>query len=148
LKRLNPEKLSVEFRPGVTPTEPVMPRRYTLTHSDETGELFLAVGLEYALEKIGPMRDEVLAEWRYDNCQYIFAAGVYVDGEFGPAVSAIRDQIFRGELPLALEAIRYGDRVFFLVHPELDAALVWIYFQSVNPEYNRVEYWGTMEDYR
>ena len=62
MKKLNPEKLHVEFRQGVTPTEPIMPRRYTLTHSDVTAELFLTVGPEYAYDKITQMRDEVLAE--------------------------------------------------------------------------------------
>jgi hypothetical protein len=40
MSKLNPEKLSVEFRQGVTPTEPIILRRYTLTHSDITAELF------------------------------------------------------------------------------------------------------------
>lgn len=61
--KLNPEKLFVEYRPGVTATEPVMGRKYTLTHSDETADLFLTIGLEYAYDKINKMRDEVLAEW-------------------------------------------------------------------------------------
>lgn len=40
MSKLNPEKLSVEFRDGVTGTEPILGRRYTLTHSDITAELF------------------------------------------------------------------------------------------------------------
>ncbi|MDF2790251.1 MAG: hypothetical protein K0S80_3350 [Neobacillus sp.] len=39
-----PEKISVEYRDGVTIAEPVIPRYYTLTHSDVTGELFLTIG--------------------------------------------------------------------------------------------------------
>jgi hypothetical protein len=60
MSKLNPEKLSVEFRQGVTPTEPIIPRRYTLTHSDITAELFLTIGSYYAYDKITAMRDEVL----------------------------------------------------------------------------------------
>ncbi len=63
MSKLNPEKLSVEFRDGVTNTEPILGRRYTLTHSDITAELFLTIGLTYAYDKIDAMRDEVLGEW-------------------------------------------------------------------------------------
>ncbi len=148
MKQLNPEKLKVDFRPGVTVTEPVIGRKYTLTHSDITAELFLTIGLQFAYDKVNSNRDEVLAEWRYYNGSTFLYAYVYVDGQFGPAVSAVRNQIFRRELPLALEAIRYGDRVFFAAHMELDSAPIWICFDSTNQEYNRLEYWGTPNDYR
>ena len=49
MSKLNPEKLSVEFRDGVTNTEPILGRRYTLTHSDITAELFLTIGLTLSL---------------------------------------------------------------------------------------------------
>jgi hypothetical protein len=52
MERLNPEKLHVEFRPGVTEAEPIIPRRYTLTHSDITADLFLTIAPEYAYDKI------------------------------------------------------------------------------------------------
>lgn len=64
------------------------------------------------------------------------------------AQPAVRNAVFRRELPLALEAIRYGDRRFFATHPELDNAAIWIYFDSTNPEYNRFENWGTPKDYK
>lgn len=148
MKRLDPEKLYVELRPGTTITEPVVGRKYTLTHSDITAELFLTIGIRFAYDKITDMRDEVLAEWRINNGNLFLYGYVYVDGQFGPTVSAIRNAIFRRELPLALEAIRYGDRAFFDAHPSLDNAPIWIHFDSTNPEYNRVDNWGTPSDYK
>ncbi|MDP4092108.1 MAG: staygreen family protein [Bacillota bacterium] len=149
MEKLNPEKLHVEFRPGVTPTEPIIPRRYTLTHSDVSAELFLTVGPEYAYDKITKMRDEVLAEWRTVNGQYYLNVYCYVDGgEFSPSVSAIRNSVFVKELPLAMEAIRYGDRAFFITHPILGYSPIFINFSSTNPYLNRVEYWGRMNDYK
>ncbi len=148
MKRLNPKKLTVTYRPPVTKTEPIIPRRYTLTHSDITAELFLTIGSRYAYDQVNPMRDEVLAEWHRKKNGYALYAYVYVDGEFGSKVSAVRNKIFVRELPLALEAIRYGDRAFFEAHPELDQAPIWIYFDSTIPRYNRVEYWGTPADYK
>lgn len=148
MKRLNPDKLYVDFRTGVTMTEPVIGRKYTLTHSDITADLFLTIGLQFAYDKVNVMRDEVLAEWRMNNGFPFLYVYVYVDGKFGPVVSAVRNTVFRRELPLALEAIRYGDRRFFAAHPELDNAPIWIHFDSTNPEYNRFENWGTPNDYK
>jgi hypothetical protein len=148
VKRLNPDKLNVEFRPGVTTTEPVIGRSYTLTHSDITAELFLTIGLQFAYDKVNSMRDEVLAEWRNYNGKPLLYVYVYSDGQFGSAVSAVRNAIFRRELPLALEAVRYGDRAFFIAHPELGYAPIWIHFGSTNPDYNRFEFWGSPNDYR
>ncbi|WP_418792313.1 staygreen family protein [Phosphitispora sp. TUW77] len=148
MKRLDPAKLFVEFRPGVTKEEPIFPRHYTLTHSDVTAELFLTIGLQYAYEKIGPMRDEVLAEWRLSDGRYYMYVYLYVDGQFDPIISATRYSIFKRELPLALEAIRYGDRAFFEAHPELDNAAIWVYFDSTIPLFNRSEFWGFPANYK
>lgn len=145
--KLNPEKLSVEFREGVTTTEPVIPRRYTLTHSDITAELFLTIGLSYAYDKTNAMRDEVIGEWIKKGENYFFYVYLYVDGQFAPGVSAIRNYVFRRELPLALEAIRYGDRKFFSAHPELVGSPIIVYFMSTNPQFNTIENWGTFSDY-
>ena len=67
MKRLNPENLCINFLPRTTIEGPLIPRRYTLTHSDRTGELFLYVGIDYNKHQISGwytrlMRDEVLAE--------------------------------------------------------------------------------------
>ena len=144
---LNPEKLYVELRQGVTPIAPILNRHYTLTHSDTTAELFLTIGLEYAFDKVNIMRDEVLAEWRvYEELIYLYVY-VYVGG-YEKVIIDIRDAIFRRELPLALEAIFYGDSKLFDAHPKLNNYPIWIYFDSTDPNYNRFEFWGTPMDYK
>ena len=148
MKRLNPDKLYVEFRTGVTMTEPVIGRKYTLTHSDITADLFLTIGLQFAYDKVNSTRDEVLAEWKMNREFPYLYVYVYVDGQWSPVVSSVRDAIFRRELPLALEAIRYGDGKFFHMHSDLDTAPIWIHFDSTNPKYNRFENWGTPNDYQ
>ncbi|QGU94406.1 hypothetical protein GOM49_04165 [Clostridium bovifaecis] len=148
MARLNPDKIFVEYRQKVTSTEPILGRYYTLTHSDETGELFLTIGERYAYDKINPTRDEVLGHWvKYDN-KYYFYVYLYIDGgEFGEVKSAIRDKIFRKELPLALEAIRYGDRELFNVHLKLKIAPIIVFFNSYIPKYNKVNMWGIFKEY-
>lgn len=148
MSNFNPEKLFVTYNSGVTATEPVIPRCYTLTHSDFTDELFLTIGNHYALEKINPKRDEVLGEWKQNGSFLNFYVYLYIDqGEFNVNVSAKRNEIFRRELPLALTAIRYGDRFLFSAYPKLDKTFIIINFMSAHPQFARQENWGTFHHY-
>ena len=72
MSRLRPGKLSVRLAEGSFSDGPVMPRCYSLTHSDTTGDLFLTIGPDFDRAQISVlytrlMRDEVLAEWREDE---------------------------------------------------------------------------------
>lgn len=146
--QFNPDTLSVEFRNGASGCAPVEGRKYTLTHSDETGELFFTIGSEYAWDKVNETRDEVFAQW--NNCYgrvYVLEVYLYV---YGPEVSGnpeIRNTIFRRELPLALEAMCYGDRDFIKLYPQLAYSPVMVYFHSTLPQYSRVEPWGNFGAY-
>lgn len=149
LVKFNPEKLFVQYRNGITTMQPVIPRRYTLTHSDETGDLFLTIGNEYAWDKINTkMRDEVLGEWIINGGCLYFYVNLYIDqGEYNQSASAIRNEIFRRELPLALTAIRYGDGSLFNKYPNLDNAAIIVNFISTYPQFARQENWGTFSNY-
>ncbi|PPA68944.1 staygreen family protein [Jeotgalibacillus proteolyticus] len=148
MKKLNPNKLFVEMGDSVNAAGPIIGRKYTLTHSDLTADLFLTISMEYAYDKITAMRDEVMAEWRVENGGLFLSVYVHVDGPVGAQTMAVRDAIFRRELPLALEAIVYGDREFFMLHPELTQGAIWVHFDSSDPGYNRFEYWGTVSNYQ
>lgn len=150
--RLQPDRLHVTYLPGATATSPVTPRRYTLTHSDWTGDLFLAVGQEYHHRAISGwytrvMRDEVLAEWCADTQGTVLHVYCHVSGGMVIGHAGWRAAIFRRELPLVLEAIRTGDTAFFDAHPLLDHAPIIVHFQSTHPKYNRVEPWGSLHEY-
>ncbi|MBC7251353.1 MAG: staygreen family protein [Anaerolineae bacterium] len=152
MSRIKPEKLHVRFTEGMTQESPVTPRRYTLTHSDITGELFLTVGSEYNTEQTSGlyarlMRDEVLAEWRHDEDGPALHVTCHVSGGLVLGPAALRDFFFRKELPLALKALRYGDRDFFAAYPELDWAPIWVHFHSNRQRYRCLERWGTPADY-
>ena len=144
MSNFNPEKLSVKYMDGITATELVIPRCYTLTHSDFTGELFLTIGIYYAWENINLKRDEVLGEWKQNGSSIYYYVYLYIDqGEYNVNLSAKRNEIFRRELPLALTAIRYGDRFLFDAYPNLDQSLIIINFMSAYPQFARQESWGT-----
>ena len=152
MSRLNPAKLHLKLQTGTQSTGPVLPRCYTLTHSDATGDLYLTVGAEHDRQQISGwytrlMRDEVLAEWDEQGGQPSLHVHCHVSGGFVLGSADWRDAILRQELPLVLEALRFGDRALFEAHPELDQAPVWVHFASTAPQYDRIERWGTTGDY-
>jgi len=94
------------------------------------------------------MRDDVLAELSQEGDKMVFRVYCHVSGGFIIGTSKFRYNIFRSELPLVLEAIRYGDRTLFEENPQLDNTPVLIHFKSTDRRFDKVEKWGTMADYR
>ena len=153
MKRLNPKKLYVVYSTGTTPEDLILPRRYTLTHSDRTGELFLTISNAYDTKQTSSlytrlMRDEVLAEFIEEEDGLVFRVYCHVSGGFVFGTAKLRHAVFRHELPLVLEAIRFGDRNLFEKIPNPDNTPVLIHFQSTANRFNKVDNWGTMADYR
>jgi len=153
MKRLNPENLRTDFLPGTTSEGPLIPRRYTLTHSDRTGELFLCVGIDYNKSQVSGwytrlMRDEVLAEWKQNDEGYSLHVYLHVSGGFVFGGAGWRETIFRSELPLVLESIRYGDRNLFITYPELENEPVYVHFQLSDSRHSKTEPWGVLADYK
>jgi hypothetical protein len=93
------------------------------------------------------MRDEVLAEWREDQDGPALHVTCHVSGGLVLGTAALRDSFFRKGLPLALEALRYGDRKFFEAHPEMDRAPILVHFRSSRQRYRRLERRCTPADY-
>ncbi|PIN02199.1 hypothetical protein CDL12_25287 [Handroanthus impetiginosus] len=58
----------------------------------------------------------------------------------------LRYYIFCKELPVVLKAFVHGDENLFNNYPELQDALVWVYFHSNIPEFNKVECWGPLKE--
>ena len=70
--RFDPNKIQTTFVPPITKTSPIEFRKYTLTHSDDTGEMFLTVANEYDYKAINKeLRDEVLGVWKIYDKEYI-----------------------------------------------------------------------------
>lgn len=147
MDKLNPENLSTKFHDGVIKNQSILGRHYTYTRSDSTEEVFLNVGLNYAYDKITSSREEILARWRMLDGKLQLYAYVYVDGRFNPKTQDERNEFFIQELPIALEAITYGDKEFFGAYNELYDAPVYIHFDSIIENVNRIEYWGIVKDY-
>ncbi len=152
MTHLNPNLLHVEFINGVSETGPITPRAYTLTHSDFTGELFLAIGKEFNYSQIGGiytrlMRDEVLAEWELSE-SIILHVFCHVSGGLVFGTARMRNNIFRYHLPMVLESFWYGDRILVKENPHLAKGRVIIHFISKKKRFDKDEDWGVFEDYQ
>jgi hypothetical protein len=153
MDHLKADKLQIRFLNGSTSDGPPYPRCYTLTHSDTTGELFLTIGPIYDHEQISSwytrfMRDEVLAAWEMDEEKPALHIHVHVSGGLILGTAKWRDKILRQHMPLVLEAFRYGDRELVEKYPELEQAQVIVHFHATKSDYDRVETWGILRDYR
>jgi hypothetical protein len=147
MSNFRPEKLHVDFPLNWKDDPNPLPRCYTLTHSDQTGDLFLTIDRQFDHQQISGlytklMRDEVLGEWKDDSGLslhiYLHVSGGLV---LGPA--KWRYGIFKQHLPMTLEAICYGDKVFAKNHP--DAPII-VHFLARQARFNAVQNWGIIKD--
>ncbi len=150
---LNPEKLHVVFNASGESKKLELPRKYTLTHSDSTGDLFLTISIDYDLKQISSiytrlMRDEVLAEWQKNNEHFELHFYVHVSGGFVFGWASMRDRIFRSHLPLVFQTIIYGDKRLFENFPQLKESQIFVHFQSKNKKYNKIESFGKIKEFQ
>jgi hypothetical protein len=150
--KVNPQKLHVKFHEDTSRRELSLPRRYTLTHSDTTGDLFLSIGAAYNKEQISGfytrlMRDEVLAEFKDEGLEVSLHVYCHVSGGFVFGTAGWRNDILHHHMRMVIEALRFGDRDLISAHPELDEAKVWVHFASSHAKYNQVEDWGLVRAY-
>ena len=149
----DPAKLHVRFADGVEPAAPLSPRRYTLTHSDLTGDLFLTIGADYDKKALRALqvrleRDEVLGEWVRTEAGPQLELRMAAQGGlpvFG--TGAMRCYIFRSYRPVVVGAIRHGDRALAQAHPALDSAPVIARFTWRDGRVTSEE-WGRFGDWR
>ena len=136
-----------------------MLRRYTVTHSEATGDLFLTIGAEYDWDalttwEVRVMADEVVAEWVVadDAAEEAGAPTLVVhcraQGGWLIASTERRIETLRGYMPMVLEAIHIGDTAYLEAHPELDAALVELKFHFRRRRHDEAESWGTFGRHR
>jgi hypothetical protein len=71
----------------------------------------------------------------------------HVSGGFVLGSAKWRDAIFRQHIPLVLDAVCYGDRVFLKANPNLHPSQILIHFHAKQSTLDRVEDWGIVVDY-
>ncbi len=96
MEKFNPNNLWINYR--LSNMNQLQPRRYTLTHSDETAELFLTVGSDFNCEKLSSQRDEVIGEWQTHSLgQYYFYIFIHVDNVNGKLSLRLKEMKFLQE---------------------------------------------------
>lgn len=149
MNKRNQGKLKVDFKSGISQDGPIIPRKYTVTHSDETGEILVTVAKHYDKSNISNKKDEVFARWFQNGSNYVLCLYLNVDGiERDKNKIEIRNKIFREELPIAITAIRQGDLELIKKHNNLDEADIFIKFNSRYEEFYKVENWGKLKNYK
>ncbi|KAJ1416072.1 Staygreen protein [Sesbania bispinosa] len=93
-------------------------------------------------------RDEVVAQWKKVKGKMSLHVYCHISGgHFLLDIFArLRYFIFCKELPVVLKAFVHGDGNLLNNYPELQEALVWVYFHSKIPEFNKVECWGPLKE--
>lgn len=148
MRELNPQKVFVQYRDMMKPYKPVLGRKYTITHSDTTAQLFVFVAENYADDQITRMRDEVKISWEEYKKGLALIGSVLVEGEGVIGIAYIRNNIFYKEMPTALQALRQADRFLFDQEPNLDNTPVFIHFISSNPAYDKTYDFGVIGLYK
>ncbi len=148
MRKLESTKVFAQYRDIVSPYEPVQKRKYTITHSDETGELFVFIALKYAEDQVTGMHDEVRISWDKGRHGAVLVGYVIIDGEGVVGNADIRNTIFLKEMPTALQALRQADRFLFEKYPFLDNTPVYIHFISQSSIFNKTYQFGVIGDYK
>lgn len=144
----DPNKLETTFIPPMTPLGPIEGRKYTLTHSDTTGILFLDIGPEYNYSAINEeLRDELIGKYkRYGYNSYILIFYAYVGDSDYFAVS-MKYGDFKYRLNSALQAIFYRDKDLLNEHDFLLNTPVYVKFDSDIAIFDNYENYGYVRDY-
>lgn len=148
MREFNPQKVFAQYRDTMKPYSPITGRKYTITHSDTTAELFVFIGENYAEDQVTRMHDEVRIAWAKNERKLALIGSVIVDGKGVSGNSIIRNRIFYNEMPTALKALQQADRFLFHKHPSAYNAPVIIHFISSNPVYDKTYNFGEIGNYK
>ncbi|NPD90187.1 MAG: hypothetical protein HGN29_15860 [Asgard group archaeon] len=145
----NPNKLSVKYLHSENLD--ILSRKYTLTHSDFTGELFLSIGNDYDYKKLNKlyvrfMRDEVLAEWKGKNDKYELHIYTHISGGCILGGAKFRNNIIRSHLPLVFKILKYAERDLIDSNKFLNDASIIVHFKSKRKKYDKIENMGKLSE--
>jgi len=143
--RLIPLLTPITYECAEVITDFRLPRKYTNTHNDETGEIYISVGHQYNQilldsEEARVVQSQVVGKWVKVDCEYQIHFTVLVSTEQNPN-AYIRNFIFCEELGVVLEGFAFAETALLRLHPKLARAKIFVHFKSIDPAYDRVEYW-------
>lgn len=147
--RLVPSMLDIVYESSNTITSLSLPRKYTTTHNDVPPTLFIGIGHDYnkrllSTEEVIKNQTEIVGKWVKTDCgEYEIHLIAYVSTEKNPQ-KEIRNKIICEELGVVLESIAFAETTLLKLHPELASTKIFVHFKSIDPAYNRTEYWNKL----
>lgn len=135
--------LKVEFDTNINNVS-LADRKYTLTHSDETGLRYLFVGAGFRKERCNNLKDEVLGNWSEINDQRELHISCSLYSEYSSLTLEERYDKFKSHMPRAITAIIYGDLEYIITNRLLDKAVCVHFLSDYMPSH---EYYGRVNDY-
>lgn len=137
------DKLKVDFKNDINFKSPIY-RRYTLTHSDTTGQRFLMIGEKYAHERYNKLRDEVIGKWSKNNREYELHLMCNLYSEFSTLTIKERYEKFKEHMPRVIIAIINGDVEYLKKNMLLDCN---VYIHFIDGVRNLKEDYGKINNY-
>ncbi|WMJ81790.1 staygreen family protein [Clostridium sp. MB40-C1] len=121
-------------------------RKYTLTHSDETGIRYLFINNKFTEEKFDVLMDQVVGEWNLVNNKFIFKASCPLSCEASKYSADERYKIFKSHITRALKAIICGDKPYILANDYLTESKIYVFYMYSTENYI-VEDLGLVSEY-
>lgn len=123
-----------------------LPRKYTTTHDDTKKETYISVGKTYNqnllnTDEVKKVQSQVIGKWiKNKNSKYEIHFKVLVSTPENP-LAFIRNKIFCEEMWRVLKGVALSESSILKNYPDLAQTKIFIHFKSIDPKYNRVEYW-------
>jgi len=127
-----------------------LPRKYTIPHNDETGEIFLSIGHKYnkillSSEEAVKVQSQVTGEWvKGKNGKYRIYLEALVSTKKNPQ-ALFRNKIICAEMSPVLEGIALAETCLLTLYPFLLETKIFIRFKSIDKKYDRTEYLGKLK---
>ena len=139
-------KLEVDFKDSISAEDPINHRRYTFVDSKD-GNASLSIGLRYNFKKLASKGNEILGEWAVTEGEYILYFHIHLDKCNRPAGIGVRNAIIRRNLVDCIKQILKADIKLINKHAYLKQSNVIVCFKSSLPYYDKIENWGSVDDY-
>jgi len=143
------ETFSVNIAPPATVFHPLEGRKYTLSQSEYTGNLFLSISNQFSKITDNSNVSEILqAEWITLMGEYALNGKISMNGsESDKRLTQVRCMIFQKELPELIRLLVLADNQFFNNYPLLLDAPIIIHFNTDISDFSGTFHLGTPRQY-
>ncbi|MBY6086778.1 MULTISPECIES: staygreen family protein [Priestia] len=144
----SPRQVDVTYGLGITSTEPMIPRKYTIFPSHQSSIPSIYVGLEFAYDHISKSRNECLASFLFNKGFYSLSLYFYIDHTISEDAALERYIHLLEILPVYLNTLYHSEKLFFQKHPLLEHCPIFLYTDSSHSFLDGKKSLGALYQYR